>query len=319
MTTSSRCPLCGGRALAPTRRTLRYASGRIRAFRWACEFCGLLLDAPGQDVRIALDAALAGPHFASPETAPFGLDIYTLRTAATAMTKRVEPADAAQAEALALPHSALAAEARLKALEPSGGPGVSLGFLCRAADVEGLIPTHRHHLAAFAEIVLLVDGEGPEAVVEEGIRVAFRPLARDFAAQRGALQDLAQSAWMFQLDADETLTPETTALVPALAALGDDGGVLSIGLPRRNLVDGVQADLYPDTQYRLNRREVRFMGPVHERPDRPWQRSFIALCGAIDHYLARVHVDTRSQSYEAILPGGGRLEEADALRQRFRA
>ncbi len=56
-------------------------------------------------------------------------------------------------------------------------------------------------------------------------------------------------------------------------------------------------------------------GRVHERPDRPWQRSLLFLGGGLLHHLGRAHVEARSRRYEAMAPGGGRLfEEADLLR-----
>ncbi len=191
--------------------------------------------------------------------------------------------------------------------------------MCREGEWEAALPVLLPHLGWAAAIVILADGEGGERRPAERVLVSRRPLAGDFAAQRNALQDLSPAPWMLQLDADETLSLEAGALLPALARLAEEGGAVSVGLPRRNLVDGAPADLYPDTQYRLNRREVRYAGRVHERPERPWQRSLVALHGAIDHHLARARVETRSQAYEAMLPGRGRLEEADALAQPFRA
>ena len=36
------------------------------------------------------------------------------------------------------------------------------------------------------------------------------------------------------------------------------------GIARKNLVDGIQTDIYPDYQYRLFRNYCRFEKPVHE-------------------------------------------------------
>ncbi|RZJ74640.1 MAG: hypothetical protein EON88_37415 [Brevundimonas sp.] len=88
---------------------------------------------------------------------------------------------------------------------------------------------------------------------------------------------------------------------------------MSIGLRRRNLVDGVLSDLFPDTQYRLNRAGVAYAGVVHERPATDWRQTTIALYGAIVHHLAHEHVMTRSARYEGLSPGHGRLQEQDRL------
>ncbi|WP_279478843.1 hypothetical protein [Aureimonas sp. SK2] len=315
-----RCFLCGGRALAPTQRTLRWPDGTRRRFALACGFCGVLTDEPQGPAALAqLGSAMAGDRFRLEADAPYGLDAFTLRTAATRWRRAARPADAVQRAALANPHAEPAGEADLADLAAGTGLPVAIGLLCRADEWERALEGLRPHLAWGSEIVILADEEGPTLAPEPNVRIARRPLAGDFAAQRTALQDLSQSPWILQLDSDETLAPDVGALLPALAALADAGGAVSIGLPRRNLVDGTLADLYPDTQYRLNRRDVRFDGRVHERPDRPWQQSFIALHGAIDHHLSRERVETRSQGYEAMAPGRGRLEEADALLQPFRA
>lgn len=316
----ARCRLCDARALRPTTRHLAYPSGRIRLFPLACGFCGLLLAAAPEAVRESLLAALDGETFTLDEAAPYGLDIHTLRTAATLRWRGVEPADAAQAEALRRPHAPLAAAAHLVALAPSP-PAVSLGILCRAAEVERAAAAAAPHAAWTDDIIILADAPAtePRSLGPSGaLRLAARPLDGDFAAQRNALQALSRHAWMLQLDADETLAPDIAARLAPLAAQAEAQGAFSIGLPRRNLVDGVLSDLHPDTQYRLNHRSVPYAGRVHERPDRPWQASLIALAAPIHHHLARAHVSTRSQHYDALLPGGGRLEEADLLLTPYR-
>jgi hypothetical protein len=314
-----RCFLCGGRALAPSDRHLFWPDGATRRFALACGFCGVLTDrAEGADALAHLEEAMGAERFQLDRAAPYGLDIFTARTAATRWRRAATPADAAQRAALAHPHAGLAAEADLDDLDENGADPIAIGLMCRAGEWEAALEMLRPHRATGASIVILADGEGPALTPEPGILVARRPMAGDFAAQRNALQDLSPARWMLQLDTDETLAPGTAALLPALARLAEAGGAVSIGLPRRNLVDGRLADLFPDTQYRLNRREVRYAGRVHERPDRPWQRSLVALHGAIDHHLSLARVETRSRAYEAMEPGGGRLEEEDALLQPFR-
>lgn len=324
--TSARCPVCDARALATTDRTLVYPSGRSRSFALACSFCGLLLveGADAEAVRRDLQASLEGPAFAADETAPFGLDIYTLRIAATSRLRATVPADAAQAEALRHPHSERAAAAGLVDLQPVE-PCVSLGILCRRSELALVRSNLAAHAAWTDDVAILLDDapQAPQTLEVAGfrqgaVRLAARPLGSDFAEQRNVLQALSRHDWMLQLDADETLAPGTGTRLGAIACLAERQGVRSIGLPRRNLVDGVLSDLHPDTQYRLNHRGVRYAGRVHERPDRPWQESSIALHGAIDHHLGRAHVEARSHRYEAMAPGGGRIEEAQLLLTPYR-
>ena len=327
--TLRRCPLCRAAMLGPTDRTLAYPDGRVRAFARACGSCGLLLaegvaDGAGAEAcRQALARALEGAAFAVDPEAPYGLDVYTLRTAATRAGRGIV-AEGWQREALTAPHDGRAAAARLRDL--GAGPPVALGVPCRPRELDGVLAGLAAHAAWAAEAVVLVDAPAAAEVVRAvpgfsaGVRVVSRPLGGDFAAQRNALQALSQAPWMLQLDADETLDHGTGRLVRALAGLAEDGGALSVGLPRENRVDGRLSDVFPDVQYRLNRRAVRYRGRVHERPDLggDWRRGFIALAGAIVHHLSGDHVRARSRRYEELDPGRGRPEEEAALLEPYR-
>jgi hypothetical protein len=270
---------------------------------------------------------LAGQVFRLAPEDPYGLDLYTLRTAATAPGLGVRALCEVDRGALLRPHSERAAAGELFALAPTGSDTVSLGLLCRPQDVAGALAGLADHAAWTGDVAILVDAPGarPRIATVAGfpagaVRIAARPLAGDFAAQRNALQDLSRRPWMLQLDADEAIAPETGALLPALAALAEAGEAVSVGLPRCNRVDGVLSDVYPDVQYRLNRTSVRYRGRVHERPDLggDWRRGFIALHGAIEHRLSRAHVLARSRTYEALDPGRGRPQEETALLRPYR-
>jgi hypothetical protein len=324
-----RCFVCAADMLGPSERSLTYPGGRVRAFPIACGSCGLLLaaDADPARCRAHLVALLSGPTFLSDPDAPYGLDLYTLRSAATAFDRGLRPQDAEGRAALRHPHGRCAARADLYALGGAVGLPVSLGLLCRPDGLAAALAMLAVHAAWTDDVAVLLDApvSRPEAVPAAGfprgaVRVGARPLGQDFAAQRNALQDLAGHPWMLQLDADETLSVEAGRRLPALAALAEAGDVVSVGLARRNRVDGHLSDVYPDVQYRLNRRCVRYSGRVHERPvlDGGWPRSFIALHGAIEHHLDRAHVLARSRRYERLAPGRGRPEEETALLRPYR-
>jgi hypothetical protein len=335
-----RCFVCAADMLGPSDRHLAYRNGRVRAFPIACGACGLLLEpeADPAESRAHLAAQLAGPVFDSDPEAPYGLDLYTLRSAATGHGLGVRPCDAAGETALRRPHDRHAARGTLYALDGAAERPVSLGLFCRPAALEAALAALAVHAAWTDDVVILLDAAArpPAATAAAGfpqgtLRVGARPLGQefgqesgqgsghesgqDFAAQRNALQDLARHPWMLQLDADETLAAEAGRRLPALAALAETGDVVSIGLARRNHVDGVLSDVYPDVQYRLNRRSVRYAGRVHERPvlDGGWPRSLITLHGTIAHHLDRAHVLARSRHYERLAPGQGRPEEEAAL------
>ncbi|MCJ2015132.1 hypothetical protein [Methylobacterium sp. J-076] len=324
-----RCFVCAADMLGPSDRHLTFGGGRRRAFPRACGSCGVLL-ADGADAGICrahLDRLLAAPVFLADPEAPYGLDLYTLRSAATGAGLGLRPLDADGRAELLNPHGTRAARASLHPLQGAPGRPVSLGVICRADEGGTVLAGLSAHAAWTDDVAILLDGAAspPRAVpvpgfAEGAVRVAGRPLGGDFAGQRNALQNLARHGWMLQLDADETIAPETGRLLPALASLAEEGEVVCVGLARENRVDGVLSDVYPDVQYRLNRSDVRYAGRVHERPHLQggWPRSVIALHGAITHRLSRAHVLARSRRYEALDPGRGRPEEEEALLRPYR-
>lgn len=329
VTTPRRCFVCDADMLAPSERSLTFPDGRRRVFALACGSCGVLFDgqADAARCRAHLHAALAGPTFFSDEQAPYGLDLYTLRTAATRLARGLRPLDAEGWADLLHPHAERAARAALYDLVGAPTRPVSLGLLCRPFERDAVLAGLPAQVGWTDDVAILLDGAAapPRAVAVPGfaegaVRVAARPLGGDFSAQRNALQALARHPWMLQLDADESLAPATGRLLPALTAMAEAGAVRSIGLARENRVDGVLADVFPDVQYRLNRREVPYAGRVHERPVLAggWRETFLSLHGAIEHHLSRAHVEARSCRYEALDPGRGRLEEAQALLRPYR-
>ena len=324
-----RCFVCAADMLRPSARHLAYPNGRIRTFPIACGACGLLLEveADPAECRAHLAEQLSRPVFDSDLDAPYGLDLYTLRSAATGYAFGVRAIDAVGRTALSRPHDRHAARGALYALDRAVGRPVSIGLLCHPEAVESVLAALAVHAAWTDDVVILLDAEArppsamPAAAFPRGgVRVGARPLGGDFAAQRNALQDLARHPWMLQLDADETLASDAGRRLPALAALAEMGDVVSIGLARRNYIDGILSDVYPDVQYRLNRRFVRYAGCVHERPvlDGGWPRSLIALHGTIEHHLGRAHVLARSRRYERLAPRHGRPEEEAALLRPYR-
>lgn len=329
VTTLRRCFVCAADMLNPSERHLTFPDGRRRAFALACGSCGVLLDrhADASRCRTHLTEALAGAVFVPDGQAPYGLDLYTLRIAATRLGRGLRPLDAGGRGALLHPHAEHAVRAELYDLNRAETRPVSLGLLCRTSECDGVLASLSAQAGWTDDVAILLDGETapPRTVAVPGfargaVRVAARPLSDDFAAQRNALQRLARHPWMLQLDADESLAFATGGLLPALAGMAEAGAVRSIGLARRNRVDGVLADVFPDVQYRLNRRDVAYGGRVHERPllAGGWPESFITLHGAIEHHLSRAHVEARSRRYESMAPGRGRLEEAQALLSPYR-
>ncbi len=194
---------------------------------------------------------------------------------------------------------------------------IGLGIMARTADAADIVEIATDYRHAFARIVVLLDGTAAEAGELAArlpwIEVAHHPLAGDFAAQRNRLQDAMQTRWVLQIDTDERPDAALLDALGWLVAAADRDGLRSLGLPRRNLVDGVQSASYPDIQYRLNRSDIRFAGRVHERPVVPFVESSLALTGALEHRLDGKRVRERTRIYEAMSTGAGRPEDEALL------
>lgn len=260
--------------------------------------------------------------------ASWGLDVYTLRTAATRLGRCAAPTNVAQCAALRAPHADLWAEATLTDLPDAAPADLEIVVLCRRHDVDACLARAAVWLRSGWDVIIVVDQEAdgsceisPEHRSTAGrLRIVRRPLDGDFATQRNFAQGFAERRWVLQVDADETLNDALLRSLGGLISMAERDDILSVGFPRRNLVDGTLSDVYPDVQYRLNRAAVRFGGRVHERPILPrgWPQGFIALTGAIDHHLSAERVAERSRRYEALAPGEGRLDEAQRLMQPYR-
>ena len=335
----TRCPSCRARDFRPSERCR--SLGRPNALE--CSHCGLVAERGALEgdngwtrevsashrpawnsgaVANLLAERLATETFALSADDPVFLESYALRTLALSKSLAAIPADAAQRDALKAPYSLRPARAKLVPLTDIAPVPVSVVILCRPGDVSALTGLVEGLAPSFADIVLLVDAEAiaPGMAQPGGARLAARPLAGHFAAQRNAGQDLVLHDWVLQLDADEGLGPSAIASIGHVAALADQAGTLSVGLLRENRVDGRLSDLFPDVQYRLNKKAVRYAGAVHERPDLPrgWRDSLIAPNLVIEHRLSRAHVEARSKAYEALSPGQGRIFEASDLLRPYR-
>lgn len=122
-----------------------------------------------------------------------------------------------------------------------------------------------------------VDGTQAQAT-RMGARVFSRPFDYDFSAQRNYAISLLETDWIYMHDPDERLEPTVIDILPLL--ISDKGqrilmseGILPeseelfdcFGFARKNFVDGIRTEIYPDYQYRLFRNYCRFEGRVHER------------------------------------------------------
>ncbi|MEF2549884.1 hypothetical protein VQ042_00695 [Aurantimonas sp. A2-1-M11] len=320
-----RCPACGARDFRASERSARHSG------EWCeCGHCGLLATTAvlaSGELPALIDARLAGGRFVLEAGDPFFVESYSLRTLALSRGLVARPVGEVQCAALAAPYQERPAVADLLPLAACPSVPVSLVMLCRSSDLASFPKALAPASKAFDDLCLVVDAVEADVTAwpraadwPHPVRLLRRPLAGDFGGQRNAGQAMARHDWVLQLDADETLDAASFAALGRVAALAEPCGSVSIGLPRRNRVDGILSDLFPDIQYRLNRRSVHFDGKVHERPALPrgWRDGFIAPNLCIDHHLSRAHVERRSTRYEAMDPGKGRLFEREALLTSYR-
>ena len=289
-----RCFLCGG--------VLRHAWGQR-----PCRYCGAVQTPALHGVtaarRAALIAALRPGRWRAPRGPGWRLDDDALSMAASLRGLVFRP-DQAQG-------CGDAAGALLPAL-PSAS-GLTVVILARPGDAEA--EALARGAARFADAVLLMlDGEG-EAHPDGRIHRVFRPLNDDFGAQRNAAQARVETPWALHLDSDER--PDERLLRSLRRAIGvaERERRRAVGLPRLSLVDGTPSRLFPDTQYRLLRREERFAGRVHERPlacaapgaTTQW------LGGLLLHRMERARVAARAARYDAMGQAPAQAREATDL------
>jgi len=211
---------------------------------------------------------------------------------------------------------------------PAYTGGISLVTLSCDRDAQETMRMVLELAPAFAETVVLFDGEAVPASLEPlagmsrapNVKLFARPLGKDFAAQRNAATRLASRDWVLHLDADERPSPAMLAALPHLTALGERHGFLTIGVPRVTLVDGhaLPGDAMDDPQYRLHHRLERWVRPVHERPRsfvQNWRRAWMVdyRPDVYFHHLTQTRfLAEKSEFYNAIHEGAG---DIDGLRQ----
>ena len=214
---------------------------------------------------------------------------------------------------------------------------LTIGGICRASDahhIANLIDSCRSLTRHYAFVV----DAGGDTTVEDfraaldaaaqkdsksldglDIRVLIHGLNNDFGSQRNRVHELATTDWVLQLDTDERLSLDFAEGLALVLARTEQAGIDSIGFARANYVDGTLSALWPDVQFRLNRRDVRYVGTVHEAPGVHWRRQSWTLVGHILHLLPKARLAGRQERYESIKKGGGRPTDTAQLEAPFSA
>jgi glycosyltransferase involved in cell wall biosynthesis len=130
--------------------------------------------------------------------------------------------------------------------------------------------------------IVVVDGGSTDKSImwaeRMGARVLHRPFENDFSAQKNYAIEQLEADWVYLHDPDERLDPPLLEVLPLLVTAEGQQFLMSnnilpstdelldcFGIPRKNFIDGVQTQIYPDYQYRFFRHYCRFEGKVHEK------------------------------------------------------
>ncbi|MGE0233730.1 MAG: glycosyltransferase family 2 protein [Flavobacteriaceae bacterium] len=122
------------------------------------------------------------------------------------------------------------------------GTGATLGAFVICKDAEATIGPCLESLAAVDEIVVVDSGSKDrtlsiiEDLAAQGLPIRlYREAWRGFAGQKQFALERCTTQWCLNLDADEVLSAELAAALPALVARGDVAGWI---LPRRDYLAG---------------------------------------------------------------------------------
>ena len=159
-------------------------------------------------------------------------------------------------------------------------PTIGLAMIMQNEEVH--IPAAISQFYHVVEDIVVVDGGSSDKSVEwaerMGARVLHRPFNADFADQKNFAIENLETDWVYLNDPDERLEPTLLEILPMLVTKQGQNFLANaniipkfpgvhdcFGIPRKNFIDGVQSDVYPDYQYRFFARHCRFEGAVHEK------------------------------------------------------
>lgn len=130
------------------------------------------------------------------------------------------------------------------------------------------------NVKGIADEVVLVDGSSKDKTVEiakkYGAKIKITDNPPIFLINRQKAIDMATGDWLFNLDADERLSPELKEEIKSITSKASENDLNGYWVPRKNFFLGrflMKGGQYPDYQLRLYKRDkVHFeLKDVHEQ------------------------------------------------------
>ena len=206
-------------------------------------------------------------------------------------------------------------------------PKVSIGLAMTTLNEESLVPAAIAQFYSVVEDIVVVDGGSKDGTLEWcerlGARIIEHPFEDDFSAQKNRAIAALDTDWVYLTDPDERLEPTILEILPLLVT--EPGQELlartriicesaeffdCFGIARRNYIDGVVTETYPDYQYRLFKNYCRYEKPVHEeiinfekRTEVDFERDSFEEPSRFNilHYKSQKKQDKQNAQYECIV------------------
>jgi len=138
---------------------------------------------------------------------------------------------------------------------------------------EEFIENALKNVSPYVDEIVIVDGGSKDRTVkiadQYGAKIVYSPWQEHYGRQRNISLKNASKEWILVMDPDEMY--EEKLLKKLQQWTHNNIGVDMFAFPRKNYIDGVQTDAYPDRQYRffLKKKAIRYYKRLHEVP-RGW-------------------------------------------------
>ena len=146
---------------------------------------------------------------------------------------------------------------------------IGLGLIVAEGDLHMFNKWLIWHLPHFNHLYVAVDGDPQKILYHVGrynINIIKHSLDSDFAQMRKRVVEMNLCDWLMMVDIDEFLMPD---LLENIRELATDDRPDVIGFPRINITNSVYLNNYPDYQYRLIKKGIRWVNNSPHRGASP--------------------------------------------------